>query len=244
MQNDNNVLSKKSRNGRDSKELRLKKYPDMHMKMSVLIKKTNESKSTILFYVKEGLLPSPQKPKPNLHLYHSSCIDRLKFIKLLQERFACSIEEIKKIMKKSRFDENSAVSRLINILHFELGDISDEQLFENDVLVKCSISPHEMQKMIDEGIILPINNKYTASDLELVMIYKKLSELNLDSGILKAYAEYSRKISDAEADFIIKVQELDLPDNEKEDLTYDLMYKIKKQMLRHYTLNALEKAIQ
>lgn len=220
-----------------------KKHPGMHMKMSALIKKTGESKSTILYYVKEGLLPSPQKPKPNLHLYHGSCVDRLKFIKLLKERFSCSIEEIKPIMKKSRFDENSVVSRLINILHFELGDVSDELLFENDLLVKCGISPHEMQKLIDEGVVLPINNKYTASDVELVMLYKKLSTVGLDAEILKAYAAFSRKMSEAEAAFIEKVHGLELPDDEKEDLTYDIMYKIKKQLLRHYTLDALEKAI-
>jgi len=55
----------------------------MALKMKDLIAKSGESKSTILYYIKEGLLPQPQKPKPNVHLYDEVCIDIIKFIKYL-----------------------------------------------------------------------------------------------------------------------------------------------------------------
>ena len=37
----------------------------MSIKMAELMKRTGETRSTLLFYVKEGLLQEPSKPKPN-----------------------------------------------------------------------------------------------------------------------------------------------------------------------------------
>ena len=39
------------------------------LKMNDLVKFSQTPKSTILYYVKEGLLPEPVKDKPNFHLY-------------------------------------------------------------------------------------------------------------------------------------------------------------------------------
>ena len=39
------------------------------LKMNELVKRSNTPKSTILYYLKEGLLPEPMKDKPNFHLY-------------------------------------------------------------------------------------------------------------------------------------------------------------------------------
>ena len=64
----------------------------MALKMKELMALSDESKSTILYYIKEGLLPEPSKPKPNVHLYDESCVQILKFIKYLQHNFSYSIE--------------------------------------------------------------------------------------------------------------------------------------------------------
>ena len=76
----------------------------MQLKMKDLMLQTSESKSTILYYVKEGLLPEPSKPKPNVHLYDQSCIQIIKFIKYLQHNFSYSIAEIQTIFQDNHFD--------------------------------------------------------------------------------------------------------------------------------------------
>lgn len=78
------------------------------IKMKELMEATGESKSTLLYYVKEGLLPPPQKPKPNLHLYDEKSIKIVKFIKYLQEELSYSISQIKEVFKTNNFnfDEN------------------------------------------------------------------------------------------------------------------------------------------
>ena len=74
----------------------------MAVKMKELMGQSGESKSTILFYVKEGLLPEHVKPKPNVHLYAESCVQILKFIKYLQENFSYSIAEMQMQMQMQK----------------------------------------------------------------------------------------------------------------------------------------------
>jgi len=84
--------------------------------MSVLTKETGESKSTILYYVKEGLLPPPKKLKPNVHLYKKESINIIKLKKYFQINFSYSINQIKKIFENSEFDFNNNIDLLIKSL--------------------------------------------------------------------------------------------------------------------------------
>ncbi len=88
----------------------------MSLKMSQLIKLTNVSKSTILYYIKEGLLPEPKKPKPNLHLYDESVVSTIEFIKFLQQNLHYSISEIKTIIDDNKLDFDNGSSDIINYL--------------------------------------------------------------------------------------------------------------------------------
>ena len=72
------------------------------VKMKELMGQSGESKSTILFYVKEGLLHEPVKPNPYVHFYDESCVQILKFIKYLQENFSYSIAEMQMQMQKKQ----------------------------------------------------------------------------------------------------------------------------------------------
>ena len=47
------------------------------LKMNDLVKLSQTPKSTVLYYVKEGLLPEPVKDKPNFHLYDEYCVELL-----------------------------------------------------------------------------------------------------------------------------------------------------------------------
>jgi len=88
----------------------------MGIKMATLTEKSGVNKSTILFYLKEGLLPEPKKPKPNVHLYHDSSIAILRFIKYLQEHLNYSITEIKSIMIDNKIDFEDDSDVIVNYL--------------------------------------------------------------------------------------------------------------------------------
>ncbi len=88
----------------------------MSLKMKELVEKSGESKSTILYYIKEGLLPQPQKPKPNVHLYDENCIKIIGFIKYLQEHMHYSISQIKEIFSSNNFNYDDNFDLMINSL--------------------------------------------------------------------------------------------------------------------------------
>jgi len=88
----------------------------MGLKMATLTEQSGVTKSAILFYLKEGLLPQPKKPKPNVHLYHDSSLATLRFIKYLQEHLHYSIAEIKSILRDNKIDFNNDSDVIINYL--------------------------------------------------------------------------------------------------------------------------------
>ncbi len=88
----------------------------MSLKMKELVERSGESKSTILYYLKEGLLPQPQKPKPNVHLYDENCVKIIGFIKYLQEHMHYSISQIKEIFSSNNFNFDDNFDLMINSL--------------------------------------------------------------------------------------------------------------------------------
>ncbi len=88
----------------------------MSLKMSQLVAQSGVSKSTILYYIKEGLLPEPQKPKPNVHLYDAKTIKILEFIKYFQENLGYSIAHIKEIVKDNKLDFSNSADMIFEYL--------------------------------------------------------------------------------------------------------------------------------
>ncbi len=102
----------------------------MSIKMAELTKLSNTSKSTILYYLKEGLLPEPKKPKPNVHLYDDDSVATIEFIKYLQEHLNYSITEIKSIIDDNNIDFKNDSNTIINYLT-AINDKSKERDIKN-----------------------------------------------------------------------------------------------------------------
>ena len=68
------------------------------MKMKELENRSGVSRETIRFYIKKGLLPEPEKPKPNVAVYSEDHIQRLALIKALQEERFLPLDVIKSLI--------------------------------------------------------------------------------------------------------------------------------------------------
>ena len=55
------------------------------LKMKDLETRTDVSREAIHFYLREGLLPEPERPKRNVAHYNEGHVARIKLIKRLQE---------------------------------------------------------------------------------------------------------------------------------------------------------------
>jgi len=68
------------------------------LRMKDIVARTGENKSTILHYIRLGLLPEPRRTSRNMAYYPESYIDLLNIIRTLQSRFFLPLQSIKRIL--------------------------------------------------------------------------------------------------------------------------------------------------
>lgn len=86
------------------------------MKMRELERLTGVGRETIRFYIREGLLPEPERPKRNVARYGPQHVERLKFIKKLQQERFLPLAAIKTLV---RAQEQSAPQDLDGFVGLE-----------------------------------------------------------------------------------------------------------------------------
>ncbi len=217
----------------------------MALKMRELITKSGESKSTILYYIKEGLLPEPLKPKPNVHLYDESCVEILKFIKYLQQNFNYSISDIKTIFKNNRFDFDSSFEAIINSLKMISGGRDIVWYDEQSFLEITNIDKATLDGYIKEGYIFRHKNGFSKKEVEIVEILQKAKLLGLDFSLLQSYVECAKKLAKKENEVGSKLLE-DESDthNKRYALLFELILTLKPYLFNMHTIQAHHNSIK
>ncbi|MCZ7685125.1 MAG: MerR family transcriptional regulator [Sandaracinaceae bacterium] len=75
--------------------------------------------ATVHHYVREGLLPEPQKPRRNTALYEASCVERVRLVKALQQESRRSLAEVRDLV--ARVDDSGGLAQLREIVEAEAG---------------------------------------------------------------------------------------------------------------------------
>lgn len=73
-----------------------------HVKMKDLERATGVSRETIRYYIREGLLPEPERPERNVAWYDASFVERILLIKRLQSERFLPLSVIKGIVGEAR----------------------------------------------------------------------------------------------------------------------------------------------
>lgn len=71
------------------------------MKMKELEARSGIGRETIRFYIREGLLPEPERPKPNVAIYSEAHIRRLEAIRMLQRERFLPLSVIKRLLDEA-----------------------------------------------------------------------------------------------------------------------------------------------
>ncbi len=214
----------------------------MALKMSELVKLTDTSKSTILFYVKEGLLPQPQKPKPNLHLYNESCIETIKFIKYLQSHFGFSINEIKSITQSGKFDFQRGFESVLETLDVIMGS-AHQSTFTSEYLCKqYNITADKLNDYVKHGMLFKHDAVYTKKELEILEILLKLELVGIETELLQAYVKYARELSALEVSCARRFLASKKHNNDAVKALFDTTLILKPYLFNMHTLNAYKTA--
>ncbi|EXI62858.1 hypothetical protein MHD_07000 [Mannheimia granulomatis] len=208
------------------------------IKMNDLVNKTNTPKSTILYYIKEGLLPEPYKDKPNFHLYDESNIKLLEFIKYLQSNFNASISQIKSLFSHPNFDKNNPYESLIHSLSLIMG--AENETFEPEQLCyEFKISEQTLNNYVAQGLLNPRDGVFTSKEREILSIisYCNATELNL----LQAYIDVAKQLAQFEVNITLEgLSNSEQKDNKLKHL-FDILLVLKPYVFNMETLKTYQK---
>jgi len=193
----------------------------MAYKMKELMALSDESKSTILFYIKEGLLPEPQKPKPNVHLYDESCVQILKFIKYLQHNFSYSISEIKNIFQDNNFDFDGSFEMMVRSLELISGGRDNQWYTQKEFLVLLGIEEKKLREYQEKGYLFERAKGFSSKEVEVAEILERAASLGLDCSLLDAYVADAKVLAQKENEVGSKLLK---DDNEAHDARYELLF--------------------
>ena len=209
----------------------------MALKMKELMLQSGESKSTILYYVKEGLLPQPQKPKPNVHLYDESAVEILRFIKYLQHNFSYSISEIKAIFAQNNFRDAKSFGMMVNALELIAGDKENRWYSREDFLEITSLSDVELDAYLSRGLLFERAQGFSGKEVEVAAILKRAADLGLDETLLDHYVQSARALAKEEFSAGAKMMKAD-PQRHVEhyELFFDMILTLKPYLCDMHTV--------
>lgn len=209
------------------------------------MEQTGESKSTILFYVKEGLLPEPEKPKPNLHLYDESCINIIKFIKYLQHQFSYSIAQIQTIFKENQFNFTDDFSMMLRSLQMMSGSSDGSCYSDEDFLELLELTPEELDGYLRRGWLFKQEQGFSTQELKLVDVFKRAKALGLNEKLFDAYVGSARELAKIEYALGAEMLERDKSlNNEHYELLFDAILTLKPYLFNMHTMQEHQKQME
>jgi len=169
--------------------------PDM-MKMKDLADATGVPKSTILLYVKQGLLPQPVKTSPNMAYYDPCCVRRIAFIKQVQSTRRLPLAAIKGLLKE--MDRGRDITPLLELQSTVFGAASEKM--DAQAFAKASGLPwDQLETLVDMDLIIPLEpGLFDGQDLDLACQLKACMDQGLDLEDLAFYPRLARPIVDEE----------------------------------------------
>ncbi|MCZ6709382.1 MAG: MerR family transcriptional regulator [Gammaproteobacteria bacterium] len=193
--------------------------PAVTLKMKDLEARTGVSREAIHFYLREGLLPEPTRPKRNVAHYSEEHVVRIKVIKRLQEERFLPLGVIKTMFNDADF---GSVSTLDNLAAFEMvfvsllnGDAPTADRSLSEVAAQSGLAEAELTELAELGVI-EVNRAGKAPtlnyrDTAIIEQWARLRALGFaqesgyDAGFLKRYADTMKQLADAEVDMFLEV---------------------------------------
>ncbi len=175
------------------------------LKISDVVKRSGIPASTIRFYVREGLLPAPEKVNKKMAYYDETCIERLHAIQYLQEKRYFPLLLINNILR--RMDEGFGLQEAASVEDAVFGSDGravNRPLDRTAFLAETGLSEEDLGKAEKIGVIVPYGDEQGKAlyNEEDVMIgrdsVKKLLDYGLAVDELAFYVEFGKQIVEKE----------------------------------------------
>jgi len=168
------------------------------LKMNALASATGVPKSTILYYLSQGLLPEPRKTSRNMAYYDPGCVERIKLIQQMQERHRLTLSEIKRCLNDAEREADLGVYIELNEEVFGAGGprrLLDAKAFCRET----GLSAGQLEELLSVRLLLPLEEgRFDAEDVGMGRMYLAAFNFGIRADDLAYYAELGEKIVDRE----------------------------------------------
>ena len=217
------------------------------LRMRDLEAETGVSREAIHFYLREGLLPEPERPKRNVALYTDEHVFRIRAIKRLQQERSLSLEAIKEVL--AEFDyEALATGDDLGRFEATVQALVDGALPTRDVplaelAARADLQVSDIEDLHDHSVVRIVDGCLDYRDVGIVMTWAELLGLGMagkegyDATYLARFVEAFKPIAATEVDIFLKAFG-DLPTEQASELAArginvanDLVGKLRTQAL-------------
>jgi len=220
----------------------------LEYKISELVAQTNVPKSTILYYIREGLLPEAKKLKSNVHRYNEEHVELIKYIKYMQQEMGSSNEQIKTALQQKNQSLSSSYSMLAPLMQ-TLSDIpaGTQHYTKTEFIEHYGFNKKLLQNLLDDGILIPINNDdFTDKEASIIRLIEQFQEVGVEYSIIKNYVHHAKALGEIEHQIQLSLCSVRSDENFSTlwKIMFETLFNAKKYIFSRYTHKVLFKALK
>lgn len=205
------------------------------LRMHELVKATGLPKSTILFYANEGLLSEPVKTSSNMAYYHPDSIERLRFIKTMQNNHRLPLSKIRSLLAWRA--EGQDVTLRVELVKGVFGESQGPLLDEAAFCQATGLTPDQTKELVRARLLLPLESgHFDQEDVGMGLLYARGLSQGVKVEDLTFYPSLAKQIVDEEMALRHRLTH-DLPDEVDAGRTLQLVQAARA--MRSYVIDRL-----
>ena len=167
------------------------------LRMSKLTEATGLPKSAILHYLSLGLLPQPVKTSRNMAYYDPACVERIRFIRSMQESYSMPLGKIGMLL--SYRDEGRDITPLLELNEAIFAGNEEPDLDRKDYAEASGLDDGQVEALLDGGLLVPLEEgRFNRYDVMVGIMYARGFAMGLTISDLAFYSESAKRIVDEE----------------------------------------------
>ncbi len=177
----------------------------MGLKIGEIAKRSGVPASTIRYYVKEGLLPYPERINKKMAYYDEACIRKLEAIQHLQEKKYYPLSVIRNILR--RMDDGFSLEEseeVENAVFSPMAGGETDLVDRPEFLRLTGLTPGQLDEAEKIGLVMPYLREkkkvfYNQEDITIARdAVRQVYRYGLDPKDLEFYVRLAREITDHE----------------------------------------------
>ena len=220
----------------------------MEYKISELVAKTDVPKSTILYYIKEGLLPEAKKIKANVHKYSDEHLELIKYIKYMKEEMGSTNEQIKQALKQKNNSFSGSYTMLAPLMNtLSSIDSQDKHYTKKEFLEYFEIDEKLLEQLLCDSILLPLSdNDFTNKEASIVNLIENFKEVGIEYHIIKEYVKHAQALSKLEVFMQQQLCGVKKDENFSQlwKIMFETLFNAKEYIFNRFSYKEFYKAVQ